>query len=70
MKTHEGFDDIIRRFRSDAEKFDGDKALFWAGRMSNMIGEISHATPCQFSKLFVVLDVCKQEYDRIIFGRT
>lgn len=59
----------MNAWRSDAEKFPGDKALFWAGKMSIMIGTIAKCGVGALSLNVALAERCRQEYDHIIFNR-
>ena len=52
-----------------AKKFDGDKALFWAGRMSIVIGMMDQASVTDLSRLMELLLKCRRRYDTIITER-
>lgn len=60
----------MNAWQADAEKFTGDKAMFWAGKMSTMIGVIARSGVSVLSVNVAVAERCKEEYDHIIFGRT
>ena len=61
--------DIIDSWYESAEKFDGDLALFWAGRMSMAAGMVLKSKPGSLTDTCKILDLARTEYDRIIFER-
>jgi len=63
-------DNLYSYFCDMAKGFDGDKALFWAGRMSMVIDMMNHASINQLSRLMELLLNCKRRYDGIITKRT
>lgn len=62
--------ELLEQWKEEVEKFTGDKALFWAGRMSIAAGMVIHSLPCRISENVWLLGMCKTEYDHIIFSRT
>ena len=62
-------DEVIKHYRHDAERFDGDKALFWAGRMSMLVRTLEESQLCVASKYVTLISLCATEYDKIIFAR-
>ncbi len=54
---------------NECDKFTGDKALFWAGKMSNLINYLETCYPSEISRNVELLVFCKEEYDKIIFER-
>lgn len=46
-----------------AEKFDGDKALFWAGQMSDAAGALLVSSLPYIGKHARLLDHCRKRYD-------
>lgn len=62
--------DTYEKWFESAGKFEGDLALFWAGRLSVAAGMVSNSRPSQLSDSCWLLDVARREYDRIIIDRT
>jgi hypothetical protein len=56
-------------FRMTATTFEGDKALYWAGRMAQSVRMVTGSTPLTLSKNLKLLEQCTDEYDKIIFER-
>ncbi len=46
-----------------AEKFDGDKALFWAGQMSEVAGRLVVSSLPYICRYAELLDHCRKRYD-------
>jgi len=58
-----------KMLESDAKKFKGDKALYWAGKLSHMIGELNHIPLFKLSEAYEYLSFCKEHYDQEIISR-
>lgn len=58
----------LERFDKECEEFKGDKALFWAGRMSMYIMQLNNIP--RLSETIYLLKEMAKRYDEIIFGRT
>ena len=65
MKKYEAMD----AYREELNQFKGDKALFWAGRMAQTIKAMTSCSPLRLSGYIELLDLLREEYDRIIFDR-
>ena len=61
--------DIMQRHKDDCAMFAGDKALFWAGRMSQTIESVMSCYPRDISNWLDLLCKIKHEYDDIIFSK-
>ena len=59
--------ETIELWERDAERFDGDKALFWAGRMSWAAGIVVRSDALRLSVAIKLLDDCRERYDEVIF---
>ena len=59
--------ETIELWERDAERFDGDKALFWAGRMSIAAGMLARSDALRLSAAIKLLDDCRERYDDVIF---
>ena len=59
--------ETIELWERDAELFDGDQALFWAGRMSIAAGMVVRSDALRLSAAIELLDDCRERYDAIIF---
>ena len=59
--------ETIELWERDAERFDGDLALFWAGRMSIAAGMVVRSDALRLSAAIALLDECRERYDTIIF---
>ena len=59
--------ETIELWDRDAERFDGDLALFWAGRMSIAAGMVVRSGALRLSAAIELLDKCRERYDTIIF---
>ena len=59
--------ETIELWERDAERFDGDLALFWAGRMSIAAGMVVRSDALRLSAAIELLDQCRERYDTIIF---
>lgn len=57
----------IELWKNDAEAFDGNLAMFWAGRMSIAAGIVVRASAVQLSGAIELLDDCRAMYDAIVF---
>lgn len=55
---------------ADFEKFEGDPALFWAGRMSQAAFKVYHCELCNLRPWLDDLEYARQKYDSVIFDRT
>ena len=62
-------EETMESFRSLADTFKGDKAMFWSGRMSMMVRQVLHSTPKDLLFTLSVLERCTDEYDQIIEDR-
>ena len=61
--------ETIELWDRDAELFGGDRALFWAGRMSIAAGMVVRSDALRLSAAIALLDECRERYDEVIFGR-
>ena len=61
--------ETIELWERDAERFDGDLALFWAGRMSIAAGMVVRSDALRLSAAIELLDDCRERCDSVIFGR-
>ena len=59
--------ETIELWERDAELFDGDLALFWAGRMSIAAGMVVRSDALRLSAAIELLDDCRERYDEVIF---
>ena len=59
--------ETIELWERDAERFDGDLALFWAGRMSIAAGMVVRSDARRLSAEIELLNECRERYDAIIF---
>ena len=59
----------IELYKAMEQDFTGDKALFWAGKMSSVTKRILSCNIRQLSGNIALLEMCMQEYDNIIFNR-
>ena len=59
--------EMIERWERDAERFDGDQALFWAGRMSIAAEMVVRSDARRLSASIELLNECRERYDAIIF---
>ena len=59
--------EMIERWEREAEQFDGDQALFWAGRMSIAAGMVARSDARWLSAAIELLNECRERYDAIIF---
>lgn len=59
--------EMIERWERDAERFDGDQALFWAGRMSIAAGIVVRSDVRRLPGAIELLNECRERYDAIIF---
>ena len=59
--------ETIELWERDAELFDGDRALFWAGRMSIAAGMVVRSDARRLSAAIELLNECRERYDAIIF---
>ena len=59
--------ETIELWERDAELFDGDQALFWAGRMSIAAGMVVRSDARRLSAAIELLDDCRERYDGVIF---
>ena len=57
----------IELWKNDAKLFDGDLAMFWAGRMSIAAGIVVRSAAVQLSSAIELLDDCREMYDAIVF---
>ena len=62
--------DRLERLKMMATVFEGDAALFWAGRMSECVRDVMNSTPTGISERLWLLERCTDEYDNIIMKRT
>lgn len=63
----------ISALRADAKKFaenGGNETLFWAGRMSELVGQMLKSDLRDVSSTAELLGQVKREYDDIIFAAT
>lgn len=60
---------LIASWSSECDAFQGDRALFWAGKMSIAVGLMEYSYPADFSKYFSLLLESKNNYDREILSR-
>lgn len=56
-------------WKKEAAKFTGEKALFWSGRMSIIIGLLKVCYPTQLSDYLELLFMVQTEYDNEIISR-
>jgi hypothetical protein len=61
--------EAMAEYRKELGNFQGDKALFWAGRMAQTIKVMTSCSPLRLSGYIELLDLLREEYDRIIFSR-
>ena len=63
------YDEMVD-LRNMAEDFDGDKRLFWAGRMSQCIGALQSCPLLSGNFPFYakLAELCKKEYDDLILA--
>ena len=59
--------ETIELWERDAELFDGDQALFWAGRMSIAAGMVVRADAMRLFAAIELLNECRERYDGLIF---
>ena len=59
--------ETIELWEREAERFDGDPALFWAGRMSIAAGMVVRSDALRLSAAIEILDECRRRYDVVIF---
>ena len=59
--------ETIELWDRDAELFGGDRALFWAGRMSIAAGMVVRSDALRLSAAIELLDDCRERYDKVIF---
>ena len=59
--------ETIELWDRNAELFDGDQALFWAGRMSWAAGIVVRSDALRLSVAIKLLDDCRERFDAIIF---
>ena len=59
--------ETIELWDRDAELFGGDKAIFWAGRMSWAAGIVVRSDALRLSAAIKLLDDCRERFDAIIF---
>lgn len=62
--------ELFNMWVNDSKKFDGDLALFWAGRLSISANNVIRCAPINLSENLKLLDMCRKMYDEIIFSRT
>jgi hypothetical protein len=55
-------------FKSQIPTFKGDLRLFWAGKMSEASKMICRCTAKNLSGRIELLELCRNEYDLLIFG--
>ena len=63
-------EDKYKIWYNEAEKFEGDKALFWAGKMATMIDILRTCSISVFSGNFELLSFCQIQYNNAIYSRT
>lgn len=56
-------------FLKDSQRFEGDLALFWAGRMSMVAQNLYVCTAIDLTPMLSLLKQCSDMYDSIIYGR-
>jgi hypothetical protein len=56
-------------YLSASTSFDGDIALFWAGRMSEVVYRMNNCRVMDMSECMQLLYRCKVSYDQEIFRR-
>ena len=56
-------------WEKDAREFKGDKALFWAGKMSEVAYRVINARATDLSYYVQLLDQVRVHYDDEIFSR-
>lgn len=69
MDKYEIMDEYHKELESWSTRTKGDKALFWAGRMAQIIKAMTMCSPIQLSDYIVLLDLVREQYDQIIFSR-
>lgn len=62
----DGNKETMRRWEDAADKFDGDKALFWAGRMSMCVGSLMKSDLMSISYFMDLLNSVRHKYDNEI----
>lgn len=60
--------ELMQEWKTEFEAFEGDKALFWAGKMSISIGALISAQPLNISSIIHLLGKVKEAYDWEIFS--
>jgi hypothetical protein len=60
---------MFDKWLEEADAFKGDKALYWAGRMSICVALIENSSVVNLSERITQLISCKNKYDSIIFSR-
>lgn len=61
--------EIFVTWKEDLKQFDGDIALFWAGKMSTVTSFIVGGGVTNLSSNIQLLKSCKDAYDNEIFSR-
>ena len=61
--------EMMDEYQKELDKFNGDKALFWAGKMAQIIKIMTVCSPMQLSGYLEILDKVREKYDQIIFSR-
>ena len=60
---------VFRLYKAMEQDFIGDHALFWAGKMANIIATLSTTYVSELNEKITLLRMCADEYDKIIFSR-
>lgn len=60
----------IGKLFDECEEFGGDKAIFWAGRMSSLIASIQFNGMGSLVRNLDLLVFASGEYDKVVFSRT
>lgn len=60
---------LLKSWTLECDLFQGDKALFWAGKISETIGYMEHTYPINYSTYFSLLVDLKTNYDNEILSR-
>ncbi len=69
MITEETVEECFNRWNVECDNFKGDKALFWAGKMSTLIRQIEVSQFERVGSLFNLLSKCRTQYDVEIYRR-
>lgn len=61
--------DIFTIWENESHNFDGDIALYWAGKMATVAKYIVSCSNIHLSNNIILLEMCMQAYDNEIFSR-